>query len=67
MSYRGTLRQKSLREGVKKSGYFTVRLTIRGKGGSATSALTVSICENDDPFFSMEYDSMIPKTNFISL
>ena len=34
----------------KKSGYFTVRLTVRG-GGSAPSALTVSKCENFDPFF----------------
>ena len=39
-----------IREGVKKSGYSTVRLTVRGRGGSATSALTVSKCENFDPF-----------------
>ena len=31
-----------LRRGVKKSGYFTVRLTVRGGRGSATSALTIS-------------------------
>ena len=39
-----------LREVVKKSGYFTVSLTVRG-GGSATSALTVTKCENFDQFF----------------
>ena len=38
-----------------------------GEGGSALSALTVSKCENFDTFFSMEYDSMILKTHFISL
>ena len=47
-----------IREGVK-NGYFTVTLTVR--------ALTISKCENFDPFFSMEYDSMILKTHFISL
>ena len=40
-----------LRRGVKKSGYFTVRLTVRGGRGSATSALTISKCENFDLFF----------------
>ena len=50
----------------EKSWYFTVRLTIKG-GGSATLALTVSKCENFDPFFSMEYYSMVLKTHFISL
>ena len=48
-----------LREVVKKA----FRLTIRG-GRSATLALTVSKCENFDPFFSMEYDSMVLKTHF---
>ena len=38
-----------------------------GGGGSANSALTVSECENVDPSFSMEYDSMILKPYFISL
>ena len=34
----------------KNNGLFTVRLTVRGgEGGSATSALTVSICENIGP------------------
>ena len=56
-----------LGEASKKSGYFTVRLTVRRGGGSALSALTVSKCENFDPFFSMEYDSMILKAHFISL
>ena len=37
---------KVLRVVVKKNGYFTVRLTARGGGGSAPSALTVSKCEN---------------------
>ena len=44
-----------------KSGYLMVRLTVRG--WSATSALTVSKCENFDPFFSMEYDSMTLNTH----
>ena len=35
---------------VIKSGYFTVMLTVRG-WGSTPSALTVSKCENFDPFF----------------
>ena len=39
------------REGVK-SGYLMVRLTVRG--WSATSALTVSKCENFDIFFFIE-------------
>ena len=57
-----------LKEVVKNIGYFTVRLALKGKGGgvSATLALTISKCENFDPFFSMEYDSMILKTHFIS-
>ena len=58
-----------LRE-VVKNGYFTVRLTVRGGGGEGRSvplALTVSKCENFDPFFSTEYDSMTLKTHFISL
>ena len=50
-----------LREVVKKA----FRLTIRG-GRSATLALTVSKCENFDPFFSMEYDNDTQNT-FISL
>ena len=33
-----------------KNIYFTVRLTVRGGGGSAPSALTVSKFENFDPF-----------------
>ena len=33
-----------------KNIYFTVRLTVRGEGGSAPSALTVSKFENFDPF-----------------
>ena len=53
-----------LRKGVKKNGYFTVRLTVRGEG-SATSALTVSKCENFD-FFSLKLDSLTLKTHFIS-
>ena len=38
-----------------------VRLTVRGGGGSAPSpsALTVSKCENFDPFFSLKFDSFI--------
>ena len=53
-------------EGVKKSGFFTVSLSVWG--GAASSALTVSKCEHFDPFFSsMEYDSMVLKTHFISL
>ena len=44
----------------KKTGYFTVSLTIwgKGEGGSATLA-------NFDLFFSMEYDSIILKTHLI--
>ena len=37
--------------GVVKNSLFTVRLTVRGVGGSAPSALTISKCENFDPFF----------------
>ena len=33
-----------------------------GGGGSATSALTVSKCENFDPFFPLKFDSLILKT-----
>ena len=40
----------SVRE-VVKNGYFTVRLTVREGWGSAPSVLTVSKCENFDPFF----------------
>ena len=41
-----------LREVVKKTnGLFTVRLTVRGGGWSAPSALTVSKCENFGPIF----------------
>ena len=39
-----------LREGVKKRGYFTARLTVRG-GRSAPLALTISKREHFDPFF----------------
>ena len=39
----------------------------RQKKTNATSALTVSKCENFDPFFSIEYDAMILKTHLISL
>ena len=50
---------------LKKNGYFTVRVTVLGGGGgSVTSALALSKCENFDPFFSMECDSMILKTTF---
>ena len=35
--------------GRKKNGLFTVRLTIRGRGGAAPSALTVRIFEHFDP------------------
>ena len=35
--------------------------------GSAPLTLTISKCENFDPFFSMEYDSMVLKAHFISL
>ena len=38
-----------IRRGVKNE-YFTVRLTVRG-GGAAQSAVTISKCENVDPFF----------------
>ena len=41
--------------------YFTVRLTVIG------GALTVSKCENVDLFFPLNFDSLIPKTHFISL
>ena len=34
-----------------KNEHFTVRLIVRGGGGSASSALTVSKCENVDTFF----------------
>ena len=38
-------------EVIKKPGYFTVRLTVRGEGvGSALSALTLGKFENFDPF-----------------
>jgi len=37
-----------------------------GRGGSAISALTVSKCENFDPFISMEHESMILKTHYRS-
>ena len=37
------------------------------KGGAAPSVLTISKCENFDPFFSMKYDSMMLKTHVISL
>ena len=47
-----------LREVVKKNGYFTVRLTVMGGSESAPSALTVSKCENFDPFFSLKFDSL---------
>ena len=48
----------------KEGGYSTVRLTVRGGRGSATLALTVSKCEIFDPFFKMEYDSMVLKQFF---
>ena len=38
-----------------------------GKGASAPSVLTVSKCDNFDPFFSLKFDSLILKTHFISL
>ena len=50
----------------KKPGYFTVRLTVRGEGRSAPSALTVSKCENFD-IFSLKFDSLTLKTYLISL
>ena len=37
------------REGTKRNGYFTVRLTVRG-GGFTAPSLTVSKCENFDLF-----------------
>ena len=54
-----------LREGVKKHRYLTVRLTARGGRGAglAPSALTVSKCENYDPFLALRFDSLIPKTH----
>ena len=39
----------------------------RGGGVSAPLALIASKCENFDPFFSMEYYSMILKTHLILL
>ena len=48
-----------------------VRLTVReggGRGGgSATSALTVSKCENFEFSFSIKLDSLTLKTHFVSL
>ena len=38
-------------------GIFYGQADRKGGGGSATSALTLSKCENFDPFFSIEYDS----------
>ena len=54
-----------LREVVKKR-IFYGHADRRGKGASATSALTVSKCENFD-FFSLKLDSLSLKTHFISL
>ena len=45
----------------------TVRLTVMGGVMSAPSALTISKCENFGPFFPLKFDSLILKTNFISL
>ena len=41
----------------------TVRLTV---GGVTPPSLIISLCENFGPFF-IEYDSLILKTNFVSL
>ena len=35
-------------------------------GGSAPLFLTVSKCENFDPFFALKFDSLILKTHFIN-
>ena len=48
-----------------------VRLIVRegeggSGGGSASSALTVSKCENFNPFFSLKFDYFILKAHFIS-
>ena len=45
----------------------TVAAVVEFQEPGATSALTISKCENFDPFFSMEYDSMVLKTHFILL
>ena len=52
LSSNGTL-CVNLREAVKKPGYFTVRLTVRGGGQPPPPGLTLSICEifrNFSPF-----------------
>ena len=56
----------TVREVVKKVQIFYGQVD-RKEGWSATSALLVSKCENFDPFFSFEYDSMILKTHFMLL
>ena len=43
---------------ASKNGYFTVKLTVRGGG-----ALTVSKCENLDPFFSLKLTLLYSKHN----
>ena len=53
----------NFREVVKKKQIFYGQADRKGGKESAT----VSKCENFDPYFSMEYDSMILKTHFISL
>ena len=55
-----------IREAVKK-GYFTVRLTVRGEGGISHLGPDLSNCENFYLFFPLNFDSLIPKTHFISL
>ena len=39
----------------------------KGEGDSAPSALTISKCENVDPFVSLKFDSLILKIQFIPL
>ena len=55
-----------LRKVVKKR-IFYGQAHRKGGWGSALAAMTVRKCENFDPFFSVEYDSMILKTHLISL